>query len=123
MPLTLRPAPKFSWFQHVPRTVALATSTIAALISITTALYTYGVIGHSQSHRTIGNYGAAWVRLKPATDTATAIRDTVPFAATIARKSGSILGCATPTSTTGDPSVATVPANRSVAAPGPRPTT
>src|SRR5258708_16527434 len=84
MPPTLRPAPKFSWFQHVPRTVALATSTIAALISITTALYTYGVIGHSQSHRTIANYGAACVRLKPTIDTAPSTTDTVPFAATIA---------------------------------------
>src|SRR5258708_452810 len=118
MPANLGPGPKFSWFQHVPRTVALATSTIAALIGITTALYTYGVIGHSQSHRTIGNYGAAWVRLKPATDTATAIGDTVPFAATIADKSGSILVGATPTWTTGDTSVATVTANGSVIARG-----
>jgi len=105
---SLRTAPGFSWFQHVSRTVAVVTSTIAALISITTALYSYGVIGHSQSHKSIGNYGAAWVRLKPTVDTATAIGDTVPFAATIADKSGSILVGATPTWTTGDSSIATV---------------
>lgn len=98
--------------------MALVTSTIAALISIATALYSYGVIGHSESHKTIGNYGAAWVRLKPTVDTATAIGDTVPFAATIADKSGSILVGATPTWTTGDSSIATVTANGSVIARG-----
>jgi hypothetical protein len=115
---SLRTASRFSWFQHVSRTVAVVTSTIAALISITTALYSYGVIGHSQSHKSIGNYGAAWVRLKPTADTATSIGDTVPFAATIADKSGSILVGATPTWTTGDSSIATVTANGSVIARG-----
>src|SRR5450759_1799009 len=100
MPPMLRTTPRFSWFQHVSRGVAVVTSTGAALVSILTALYSYGVFGHTESHRTIGNYGAAWVRLKPAIDTATAIGDTVPFAATIADKNGSILVGATPTWTT-----------------------
>ena len=118
MPPPPHTAPRFSWFHHVSRTVAVVTSTIAALISIVTALYSYGVIGHSQSHRTIGNIGAAWVRLKPTMDTATAIGDTVPFAATIADKSGSILIGAAPTWTTSDSTVATVTANGSVIARG-----
>jgi Bacterial Ig-like domain (group 1)/Bacterial Ig-like domain (group 2) len=123
MPPMLRTTPRFSWFQHVSRGVAVVTSTGAALVSIITALYSYGVFGHTESHRTIGNYGAAWVRLKPAIDTATAIGDTVPFAATIADKNGSILVGATPTWTTGDSAIATVTSNGSVIARGPGLTT
>src|SRR5512140_336993 len=111
MPPTTRTVPRFSWFQHVSKTVALTASTGAALVSVVTGLYSYGVIGHSASHKTIGNYGAAWVRLRPTIDTATAIGDTVHFAATIADKNGSILVGAAPTWTTADSTVATVTAD------------
>lgn len=118
MPPIIETASRFSLFRHVSRGVAVVTSTSAAIISIVTALYSYGVVGHSESHKAIGNFGAAWVRLKPAIDTATAVGDTVPFAATIADKSGSILVGASPTWTTGDSSIATVTANGSVIARG-----
>ena len=108
MPSTIRNTLKMSLFRNVSKGVAVVASTGAALVSIVTALYSYGVIGHSESHRTIGNYGAAWVRLKPGVDTATAIGDTVPFAATIADKNGSILVGTAPTWTTGDSAVAIV---------------
>src|SRR4051812_50217960 len=88
--------PKFSWFQHVSKGVAVVASTGAALVSIVTALYSYGVIGNRESHQTIGNYGAAWVRLGPTVDTANAGGGTVHFAATIADKKGSILTGASP---------------------------
>ena len=108
--------PKFSFVRHVSKGVAVFASTGAALVSILTALYSYGVIGNRESHETIGNLGAAWVRLGPAVDTANAIGDTVRFAATIADKKGSILIGAAPTWTTSDTSVATVTSDGSVIA-------
>ena len=39
---------KGGWYQHVSRGVAVAASTGAALISIVTALFSYGVIGKSE---------------------------------------------------------------------------
>ena len=115
--------PKFSWFQNVSKGVAVVASTGAALVSIVTALFSYGVIGSSESHQTIGNFGAAWVKLRPAVDTAAAIGDTIHFAATIADKKGSILIGAAPTWTTGDPKVAIVGSDGSVIARGPGSTT
>jgi hypothetical protein len=85
-------------------------------VSIFTALYSYGVIGQSESHQSIGNIGAAWVGLRPAIDTASAIDDTVHYAATVTDKNGSILVGARPTWTTGDSSIATVLTDGSVIA-------
>jgi hypothetical protein len=110
--------PKFFWLRHVSKGVAVIASTGAALVSIVTALYSYGVIGNRESHQTIGNYGAAWVRLRPNVDTANAIGDTIHFAATIADKKGSILVGAAPTWTTGDTNVAVVGSDGSVIARG-----
>jgi hypothetical protein len=88
-------------------------------VSIFTALYSYGVIGASESHQSIGNIGAAWVGVRPALDTATAIGDTIHYAATITDKSGSILVGARPTWTTGDSTIAVVLQDGSVVARGP----
>lgn len=112
-----------SWIQHLTKGVALVASTGAAVVSIVTALYSYGVVGKSESHNSIGNLGAAWVRLRPAVDTASAIGDTIHFAATIADKKGSILVGAMPTWATGDSSVATVGSDGAVIARGPGATT
>src|SRR3979409_1402782 len=84
-------AKKSMWFRHVGKIVTVAASSGAALVSIFTALYSYGVIGTSESHQSIGNIGAAWVGLRPAIDTATAIDDTVHYAATVTDKNGRIL--------------------------------
>jgi hypothetical protein len=116
---TASAARKTIWFRHVGKVVTLAASSGAALVSIFTALYSYGVIGQSESHQSIGNIGAAWVGLRPAIDTASAIDDTVHFAATVTDKNGSILVGARPTWTTGDSSIATVLADGSVIAHGP----
>jgi hypothetical protein len=94
-----------AWVKHTAKLVAVAASSGAALVSIFTALYSYGVIGAAESHQSIGNIGAAWVGVRPALDTATAIGDTIHYAATITDKSGSILVGARPTWTTGDSSV------------------
>jgi hypothetical protein len=116
---TVSAARKTIWFRHVGKVVTLAASSGAALVSIFTALYSYGVIGQSESHQSIGNIGAAWVGLRPAIDTASAIDDTVHFAATVTDKNGSILVGARPTWTTGDSSIATVLTDGSVIAHGP----
>jgi hypothetical protein len=119
MAQTLSAEKKSVWFRHVGKAVTLAASSGAALVSIFTALYSYGVIGHSESHQSIGNLGAAWVGLRPAIDTANSIGDTVHYAATVTDKSGSILVGARPTWTTGDSSIATVLSDGSVIAQGP----
>jgi hypothetical protein len=119
MAQTLSAEKKSVWFRHVGKAVTLAASSGAALVSIFTALYSYGVIGQSESHQSIGNLGATWVGLRPAIDTANSIGDTVHYAATVTDKSGSILVGARPTWTTGDSSIATVLSDGSVIAQGP----
>ena len=116
---TASAAKKAIWFRHVGKVATLAASSGAAVVSIFTALYTYGVIGQSESHQSLGNLGAAWVGLRPAIDTAYAIDDTVHYAATVTDKNGSILVGASPTWTTGDSSIATALADGSVIAHGP----
>ena len=119
MPNTLAAAKNTQWFKHAGKLVTVAASSGAALVSIFTALYTYGVIGSSEAHQSLGNMGAAWVGLRPAIDTATAISDTVHYAATVTDKNGSILVGARPVWTTGDSSIATVLTDGSVVAHGP----
>src|SRR5450756_1990086 len=109
-------AKRAQWIKHTAKVVAVAASSGAALVSIFTALYSYGAIGHAESHQSIGNIGAAWVGLRPASDTATAFGDTVHFAATVTDRNGSILVGARPTWTTGDPNVATILQDGSVIA-------
>jgi len=108
-----------AWIKHTAKLVAVTASSGAALVSIFTALYSYGVIGQAESHQSIGNIGAAWVGLRPAIDTATALGDTIHYAATVTDKNGSILVGARPTWTTGDSSIAAVLQDRSVIARGP----
>jgi hypothetical protein len=116
MPQTIAAAKKAQWFKHAGKLVTVAASSGAALVSIFTALYSYGVIGSSESHQSIGNMGAAWVGLRPGIDTAYAIGDTVHYAATVTDKNGSILVGARPVWTTGDSSIATVLPDGSVIA-------
>lgn len=107
------------WIKHTAKVVAVTASSGAALVSIFTALYSYGVIGQAETHQSIGNIGASWVGLRPSMDTATAIGDTIHYAATVTDKNGSILVGARPTWTTGDSSIAVVLQDGSVVARGP----
>lgn len=107
------------WVKHMAKVVAVAASSGAALVSIFTALYSYGVIGQAETHQSIGNIGASWVGLRPSIDTASAIGDTVHYAATVTDKNGSILVGARPVWTTGDSSIAVVLQDGSVVARGP----
>lgn len=115
----LESAKRAQWIKHMAKVVAVAASSGAALVSIFTALISYGVIGQAESHQSIGNMGAAWVGLRPALDTATALGDTVHFAATVTDRNGSILVGARPVWTTGDPNIASVLQDGSVIARGP----
>jgi len=110
---------KKAWFGHAGKLVAVAASSGAALVTIFTALYSYGVLGQSESHQSIGNLGASWVGLRPTVDTAYAIGDTVHYAAMVTDKNGSVLVGARPTWTTGDTTVAKVLPDGSVIARGP----
>jgi hypothetical protein len=114
---------KATWFKLAWKSIALAASTGAALVTVFSALYSYGVIGKAESHQSIGNIGAAWVGLRPASDTASAIGDTVHYAATIADKNGSILVGARPIWTTGDSAVAIARPDGSIIARKPGQTT
>lgn len=114
---------KVSFVRRASKVVAVAASTAAAMITVFSALYRFGMVGTAESHETIGNLGATWVGLRPVVDTAAAIGDTTHFAATITDRNGSILVGARPVWTTGDSSVATVLPNGSVIANGPGTTT
>src|SRR2546423_555859 len=117
-PLTIAKA-RTAWVKHTAKLVAVPASSGAALVSIFTALYSYGVIGQSESHQSIGNIGAAGVGLVPPLDPPTALGDTIHYAATVTDKNGSILVGARPTWTTGDSSIAVVAQDGSVIARGP----
>lgn len=103
--------------------IAMAASTGAALVSIISFLYSYGVIGKSDSHKTIGNLGASWVGLRPIADTASALGDTIHLAATITDDNGAILVGVQPTWVSENVRVARVLPDGSVIATGPGTTT
>lgn len=92
---------------------AAAGSTGAAVVSF---LYSYGIAGDAEAHRTIGNYGAAWIGLQPAVDTAESIGDTLHLAATITDQNGTVLVGARPTWSSSDSRVAVVLPDGSVIA-------
>ena len=127
--MALSPTPRPSgphekpWFTSAGKVVAAAASTGAALVSVISFLFSYGVLGRSESHQTIGNLGAAWVGLRPAFDTAYAIGDTLHLAATVTDKNGSILVGAKPTWLSENAKVASVLRDGSVIAEGPGSTT
>jgi hypothetical protein len=72
------------------RIVARVVAIGAALGTVATSIHEFGLDG-AQTRRTIGNFGATWVGLAPASDTATSIGDTLHLAATITDKKGTAL--------------------------------
>jgi hypothetical protein len=96
------------------KTVAAVASTGAAVVSILTFLNGWGFLGGPKEH--VANFGAKWIGVKPATDTARAIGDTLHLAATITDKNGSLIPGVRATWTTENPSVATVSQDGSVIA-------
>ena len=104
---------KVSRLSRYMKIAAAAGSTGAAIVSF---LYSYGIAGDAESHLTIGNYGAAWIGVQPAVDTAESIGDTLHLAATITDQNGSVLVGARPTWSSSDSRVAVVMNDGSVIA-------
>src|SRR5690242_20515434 len=100
------------WYRQVSKVVTAIATTGAACVSIFTFLYSYGVLGKSEAHQTVGNLGVAWVGVRPAVDTATAIGDTLHLAATITDRAGAILVGTRPAWSSENPHVALVEIGR-----------
>jgi hypothetical protein len=119
----LRMSEKTTWVGHAGKFVAAGTSTGAALVTIMSFLYSYGVIGNADGHKTIGHFGAAWLGLRPTADTAEAIGDTLHLAATVTDRSGSVLIGVQPAWSSENSTIASVRSDGSVIARSPGSTT
>jgi hypothetical protein len=106
------------WYRQATKVVAAVATTGAACVSIISFLYSFGVVGKSEAHQTIGSLGVAWVGVRPAFDTATAIGDTLHLAATITDRAGAILVGTRPAWSSENPGVALVRNDGSVVAQG-----
>lgn len=106
------------WYRQASKVVTAVASTGAACVSIISFLYSFGILGKSEAHRTLGNFGVAWVGVRPAVDTATAIGDTLHLAATITDRAGAILVGTSPAWSSENPAVALVRNDGSVVAQG-----
>jgi hypothetical protein len=107
------------WYRSASKLVTAIASTGAALVSIFSFLYSFGVVGEPESHKTVGSFGAAWLGVSPKVDTALAIGDTLHLAATITDKSGSVLVGVRPKWSSDNPATATVLPDGSVIVKGP----
>jgi hypothetical protein len=107
------------WYRSASKLVTAIASTGAALVSIFSFLYSFGVVGEPESHKTVGNFGASWLGVSPTADTAHAIGDTLHLAATVTDKNGSVLVGIRPRWTTDNPETATVLQDGSVVIRGP----
>ncbi|MFI5229934.1 MAG: Ig-like domain-containing protein [Gemmatimonadales bacterium] len=94
----------------VTRFVPAITSTLAALATVCSFLYSSGFIGR---HLSTG-LRASWIALNPVVDTSYALGDTIHLAATITDKNGAVILGAQPTWTSESPSVARVEADGTV---------
>ena len=94
----------------VTRFVPAIASTLAALTTVCSFLYSSGVIGR---HGASG-LRAGWIALNPLVDTSYALGDTIHLAATITDKNGAVILGTQPTWTSETPSVAKVEADGSV---------
>lgn len=100
------------------KTVAAAASTMGALATIFSLLYSYGIVGNAEGHRTIGTLGASWLGVRPVADSADAIGDTLHLAATITDKHGSVIVGMRPTWISENNAVAVVNPDGSVVSRG-----
>jgi hypothetical protein len=107
------------WYRSASKLVTAIASTGAALVSIFSFLYSFGVVGEPESHKTVGTIGAAWLGVTPKADTAYAIGDTLHLAATVTDKAGSVLVGIRPRWTSDNPEAAIVRPDGSVVIRGP----
>ena len=52
------------WYRQASKRVAAVATTGAACVSIISFLYSFGIVGRSEAHQTIGNLGVAWVGVR-----------------------------------------------------------
>jgi len=101
---------KPSGFGSVTRFVPAIASSVVAVTTVLSFLYSSGFIGR---HLSIG-LRASWIKLNPVTDTSFALGDTIHLAATITDKNGAVILGARPTWTSENPSIAAVLTDGSV---------
>ena len=111
------------WYRSASKLVTAIATTGAGLVSIFSFLYSFGIVGEPESHKTVGNFGASWLGVNPTADTAHAIGDTLHLAATVTDKNGSVLVGLRPKWTSDNPEAATVLPDGSVIIRGPGATT
>src|SRR5262245_33064831 len=93
---------KSTGFHSVTRFVPAIASTMAALTTVVSFLYSSGFIGRHFSNA----LRASWIALNPISDTAYSLGDTIHLAATITDKNGAVILGTQPTWTSETPSVA-----------------
>ena len=104
---------------NVSKFLPALASTMAALTTVVSFLYSYGVLGNLGLRRGASVLRANWVTIAPVIDTAFAIGDTLHLAATASDKSGAVIVGTHPTWTSEAPGVATVESDGRVIARGP----
>jgi hypothetical protein len=96
---------KSTGFVHsITRFVPAITSTLAALATVCSFLFSSGFIGR---HMAAG-LRASWIAVNPVADTSDALGDTIHLAATITDKNGAVILGAQPAWTSENPSIAKV---------------
>lgn len=118
---TANPKQQAGVFGSVTRFVPVIASTMAALTTVFSFLFSNGVI--SFGRHAPGGLRANWVRVSPMIDTAYALGDTIHLAATVVDKNGAVLIGTQPTWTSESPAVARVEVDGSVVARSPGATT
>ncbi|HSQ32949.1 MAG TPA: Ig-like domain-containing protein [Gemmatimonadaceae bacterium] len=97
-------------FGSVTRFVPAIASSVVAITTVFSFLYSSGFIGRHLSN----GLRASWIKLNPVADTSFALGDTIHLAATITDKNGAVILGARPTWTSENPSIAAVLADGSV---------
>src|SRR6185312_15245997 len=98
------------FFHSITRLVPAVASTVAALATVMSFLFSSGFVGR---HMT-GGLRASWIALNPLVDSSYALGDTIHLAATITDQNGAVILGARPTWTSENPSVVKVESDGTV---------
>ena len=107
---------KTTWFGSMGKFVPAIASTLAALTTVVSFLFSTGAFGKPDTIRHLAGNGAAWINLSPSSDTAHAVGDTLHLAAIITDHNGAVLAGSHPAWSTDNPRVARVREDGSVLA-------
>src|SRR6185437_10892170 len=98
------------FFHSITRLVPAVASTVAALATVMSFLFSSGFLGRHMS----GGLRASWIALNPLVDTCYSLGDTIHLAATITDQNGAVILGARPTWTSENPSVVKVESDGTV---------